>query len=73
MKTVLLLSVLTAFLAVSMWFAARVWVGVDTEMTAHGWFALALGAVLSIAVGAGLMALVFFSARRGYDDVDHEL
>jgi hypothetical protein len=72
MKTGLLLVVLTAFLGVSVWFAARAWTGVETEMSGHGWFALTLGAVLSIALGAGLMALVFFSARRGYDDVDRE-
>ena len=38
------------------------------EMGVHGWIAMALGVVLSMAVGIGLMALVFFSARRGYDD-----
>lgn len=38
------------------------------EMTVHGWIALALGVVVSMGVGIGLMALVFFSARHGYDD-----
>jgi len=37
-------------------------------MTLHGWIALALGVVISIALGVGLMALTFYSARRGYDD-----
>jgi hypothetical protein len=37
-------------------------------MNVHGWVALALGAVLTLLLGAGLMALVFFSARKGYDD-----
>jgi len=73
MKTALLFTVLAVFLAVSVWFASRAWVGVDTEMSGHGWFAMGLGVGFSILVGAGLMALVFFSARRGYDDVDHEL
>jgi hypothetical protein len=31
----------------------------------HGWIALALGAALTFLVGAGLMALMFFSARCG--------
>ena len=31
-------------------------------------FFMALGIVFSLALGGGLMALVFFSARRGYDD-----
>jgi hypothetical protein len=38
------------------------------EMTVHGWIALAIGVFFSMAVGIGLMVLVFFSSRRGYDD-----
>jgi len=37
-------------------------------MGVHGWIALGLGVVLSIGLGAGLMALSFHSSRRGYDD-----
>ena len=37
-------------------------------MSMHGWIALTIGTVLSLAVGGGLMALVFHSARQGYDD-----
>ncbi|MGE0740486.1 MAG: hypothetical protein AB7O98_04025 [Hyphomonadaceae bacterium] len=37
-------------------------------MSVHGWIALGLGTFLSLAVGGGLMALVFHSARHGYDD-----
>jgi hypothetical protein len=33
-----------------------------------GTTALILGAVGSLILGGGLMALVFFSSRRGYDD-----
>ena len=40
----------------------------SVEIGTHGWIALGLGAVLTFAVGAGLMALMFFSARRGYDE-----
>ncbi|MBC7767569.1 MAG: hypothetical protein H7124_02150 [Phycisphaerales bacterium] len=39
-----------------------------SAMSVHGWIALTLGTVLSLAVGGGLMALVFYSARKGYDD-----
>lgn len=38
------------------------------EFGIHLWIALGLGAFFSFAVGGGLMALVFISARRGYDD-----
>jgi hypothetical protein len=37
-------------------------------MSGAGIAALILGGVGTLALGAGLMALVFFSSRRGYDD-----
>ena len=40
----------------------------SSYMSIHGWIALSLGTFLSLAVGGGLMALVFYSARKGYDD-----
>jgi hypothetical protein len=40
-------------------------------MSRHGLVALGLGAVATFALGAGLMALVFFSNRRGYDERAH--
>jgi hypothetical protein len=40
----------------------------DAEMSAAGWGALVLGVVLSLALGLGLMSLVFISNRRGYDE-----
>ena len=42
------------------------------EIGTHGWIALGLGAVLTFVVGAGLMALMFFSARHGYDERAHK-
>lgn len=38
------------------------------EMTIHGWIALTIGTFFSLALGVGLMFLVFYSARKGYDD-----
>ena len=37
-------------------------------MPIEGWIALSLGAVFSLIVGIGLMALLFYSSRRGYDE-----
>lgn len=34
----------------------------------HGWTAMILGTVFSIIVGGGLMALLFYSSRHGYDE-----
>ena len=73
LQKILLIVVLGAFLIVSIWFAAQSWVQVDTQMSGHGWIALTLGVVLSFVLGAGLMALVFISSRRGYDDIDNDV
>jgi len=40
----------------------------NTPISVHGYVALGLGVVLSLALGGGLMALAFFSSRKGYDD-----
>jgi hypothetical protein len=37
-------------------------------MSVHGWIALGLGTFFSLVIGCGLMALMFFSSRSGYDD-----
>jgi hypothetical protein len=51
--------------------SAGVWRGLGaSEISPMGWLALALGVLFSLALGVGLMALVFFSNRRGYDDQD---
>lgn len=40
----------------------------DTVVSGHGTVAMALGVVFSLVVGIGLMGLVFYSSRRGYDE-----
>jgi len=40
----------------------------DSEISEAGWFAMGLGIVITLALGIGLMSLVFFSNRRGYDE-----
>jgi hypothetical protein len=60
---------LVAFLAASVWFAYYVWASDSgPPMPASGYVAMALGVVFSLVVGIGLMALVFYSSRHGYDD-----
>jgi hypothetical protein len=39
-----------------------------TNVPAAGFVALALGVVFSLVVGVGLMGLVFYSSRQGYDE-----
>jgi ABC-type multidrug transport system permease subunit len=50
---------------------ASVWTGLgDGGISAGGWVALMFGVVVTLALGIGLMALVFISSRRGFDDAD---
>ena len=48
---------------------AQVWsVLGDSGMSEGGWVALVLGVLATLALGIGLMALVFISNKRGYDE-----
>ncbi len=44
----------------------------ETQISFLGWIAIVLGALATLGVGGGLMALVFYSARHGYDDIDRK-
>ncbi len=39
-----------------------------TDVPASGYVAMALGVFISLGVGFGLMALLFYSSRKGYDE-----
>ena len=59
---------LFAILAAAIWYALHAWrmlgsVGIPPA----GWFFLALGTAVTILFGAGLMALLFYSSRKGKD------
>ena len=60
---------LLALLAASVWFAFELWDSAETAaMPIDGYIAMAVGIFFSIVVGCGLMALVFYSSRYGYDE-----
>ena len=60
---------LFAMLAASLYFAFGLGIDIEApDMPAEFHIAMILGVVVSIVVGAGLMALVFYSSRRGYDE-----
>jgi hypothetical protein len=49
---------------------AAVWTGIgDSDISGAGWLAMGLGVIVTLALGVGLMALVFISNRRGYDEI----
>ena len=53
----------TSILAGKGWSSA-----VGTEVPVAGYVAMAIGVVFSVLLGVGLMALVFYSSRAGYDE-----
>jgi hypothetical protein len=65
----LIILALFGLLAMAIWFAGSVWAhfGGD-DIPVYGYVAIAGGVLMSLLVGGGLMALVFYSARHGYDD-----
>tara|TARA_R110002096_G_scaffold163918_1_gene331487 strand:+ start:1062 stop:1283 length:222 start_codon:yes stop_codon:yes gene_type:complete len=70
MKTTLLtFVVLGALLIAALAVGIYVWQSIGaTEISIWGWIAMIAGSLVTLGVGGGLMALVFHSARRGYDD-----
>jgi hypothetical protein len=64
--------VLLGLLVASVWFASQSWIAVDgPPMPTQGYIAMSLGVVFSIVIGAGLMTLVFYSSRHGYDEASN--
>lgn len=60
---------LLAILGAALWFAAGAWVSLNgPPMPASGYIAMVLGIVFSLIIGCGLMALLFYSSRHGYDE-----
>ena len=39
-----------------------------TDVPTSGYAAMVFGVIISLAVGFGLMALIFYSSRKGYDE-----
>src|SRR5580692_8059463 len=39
-----------------------------TDVPASGYVAMVFGVLVSLSVGFGLMALIFYSSRKGYDE-----
>jgi cation transporter-like permease len=60
---------LLAILAASVWFAVHGWMAIEGgAISVAGYVAMAAGVTFTLIVGVGLMSLVFYSHRHGYDD-----
>ena len=67
--SVVLAVVLAILLAMAGGGALYVWQGIGAvDIGSDGLIALALGVGFSLALGIGLMRLVYYSSRRGFDD-----
>ena len=64
----LTVAVLLGLLALAGWTGYRLWTLVEIDMPPWAWAALAFSVGLSLLVGFGLMALLFYSSRMGYDE-----
>jgi hypothetical protein len=64
----IVIAVLCAFLVAACVLGYLGWTSTDTQVPEAGYVALVLGVVFSLIIGAGLMALVFYSSRKGYDE-----
>jgi hypothetical protein len=69
-----IIAVLLAFLAAAIWFGYEgLTTEQDVQISSHGYIAMAIGIVFSLVVGIGLMALVFYSSRAGYDEPPRQI
>jgi hypothetical protein len=68
LPTLLTAAALLGLLALAVSFTINAWTRTAGSMSIHGWIALGLGIVFSVVIGCGLMVLMFYSSRRGYDD-----
>ncbi len=60
--------ILGGLLAAALWYAVHAWGQMPgVGLSPLGWLFLVLGVVTTVGVGAGLMALLFYSSRKGKD------
>lgn len=63
LAVLVVLSIAALFVAYMGWTATA-----PTELPGYIYALAAFGVVISMLIGSGLMALLFFSSRRGYDE-----
>ena len=69
----LVIVALLGLLGLALWAAYRQWILIDIDMPAWAWISMGFGILFSILVGGGLMALIFYSSRKGYDEPPHKI
>lgn len=70
MKTAITALVLFGLLGLAGYIGVSAWSGLgEVRISTAGLVAMAAGIVFTLAIGGGLMYLVFWSSRHGYDDI----
>jgi Kef-type K+ transport system membrane component KefB len=71
--TIALVVALLGLLAAAIWLAVHTWLSAEgPAMSTSAYVAMILGVVFSVVLGCGLMALVFYSSRYGYDEASYD-
>ena len=68
MKVWITISALLVLLLGAIYVGYLGWNLTDVAMPLTGYLAMGLGIIFTIVVGGGLMALMFYSSRHGYDE-----
>jgi phosphotransferase system glucose/maltose/N-acetylglucosamine-specific IIC component len=66
--TIFTMAVLLGLLAWAIWIMVQMWTSIEGDMGTHQIVAMWLGIIFSCLVGFGLMGLIFYSSRKGYDE-----
>ena len=62
------IAVMTVFLLWAGWYGLHAWNALDgVEVSTAGWIFISAGVLFTLALGGGLMALVFYSSRKDFD------
>ena len=62
-----LVGILVALLVAALWYCVSMW-RATPSMPLYGNIILGVAAVLALAAGCGLTALMYYSQRKGYDE-----
>ncbi|MGP1252946.1 MAG: hypothetical protein ACTS10_00910 [Kiloniellales bacterium] len=73
MRSFLIGAGLFGILGLSVYFSILLWIDLgEVSLGWFGWLTMIVGSLMALALGGGLMALVFYSARRGHDEAHHD-
>jgi len=69
----MVLAILLAMLSATILIGYDIWeTTTDVPISENGYIAMGIAAALSLLVGCGLMALLFYSSHHGHDEPQHE-